>query len=185
MKDCPLEIRIAAGQSQEEKQHCGREQAVAEMGGNGVEHEGVTNIFEKTGHGDSLFPSCNLLLRTVHTGTEAAERLPIGREVRLPSPAQPGIPDRSRPFGLEEEMEREVEDGQLLVAVARLPECVPEGETEIERTGRWSFLGDLPDDGEGYGGNPQRLYRPGRQSHGPVAAPSGGNQQGVVNLGVG
>ncbi|KAF0217117.1 MAG: hypothetical protein FD174_3418 [Geobacteraceae bacterium] len=52
---------------------------------------------------------------------ESAETLPVRRRVSIPSPVKPGIPDRSRQVGLEEEPESEVENGELLVAVPRLP----------------------------------------------------------------
>ena len=67
---------------------------------------------------------------------ESAETLQVRRRVSVSSPVKPGIPDRSRPSCLEEEPEGEVENGELLVAVARLPQGVPERETEKERPGR-------------------------------------------------
>lgn len=75
--------------------------------------------------------------------------------------------------------------GELLVSVARLTQGVSERKAEKERPGRGCFLGDFPDNGEGYRRNSHCFYRPGCQSHGPVATPSCRNQQGVVHLGIG
>jgi len=115
---------------------------------------------------------------------ESAETLQVWRRAST-SPVKPGIADRSRPSCLEEEPEGEVENGELLVAVARLPQGVSERETEKERPGRGGFLRDCPDNGEGYRGDSRCFYRPGCQSHGPVATASSRNQQGVVHLGIG
>lgn len=115
---------------------------------------------------------------------QAAETLQVRRRVGISSPAKPSIPDRSRQSSLEEEPEGEIENSELLVAIARLSQGMSERKAEKECPGRWCFLGDFPDNGKGYRGDSHCFYRPGCQSHGPVAAPSGGNQQGVVNLGV-
>lgn len=116
---------------------------------------------------------------------ESAETLQVRRRVSISSPAKPSIPNRSRPSCLEEQPEGKIENGELLVAVARFPQGVSERKAEKERPGRGCFLGDLPDDGKGYRGDSHCFYRPGCQSHGPVAAPSGRNQQGVVHFGIG
>jgi hypothetical protein len=114
---------------------------------------------------------------------EIAERLPVRGGISLPAPAQTGVPDSSRTVCLEEETKRQVEDSELLLAIGRFPQGMAERETHIERPGWRSFLGDFPDDGEGYGGNPRRLDRPRYQSHGPVAGASGRDQQGIVHPG--
>lgn len=116
---------------------------------------------------------------------ESAESIPVGRRVSIPSPMEPGIPDRSRQVGLEEEPESEMKHGKLLVAVVRFSQGVSERKTEKERTGRGCFLGDFPDNGEGYGGDSHPFYFPCHQPHGPVAGASGRNQQGIVYPGVG
>lgn len=115
---------------------------------------------------------------------QSAETLQVRRRVRISSPAKPGIPDRSRTSCLKEQPEGEIENGELLVAVARLPQGVSERKAEKECPRRGCFLGDFPDNGKGYRGDSHCFYRPGCQSHGPVAAPSGRNQQGVVHLGI-
>ena len=98
---------------------------------------------------------------------------------------QPGVPDRSRLFGLEQEPERQEEHSEVLVAVACFPKGVAEREAEVERPRRRGLFGDLPDDGEGNGGDPRRFDCPGRQTDGSVARASGGYQQGVIDAGGG
>lgn len=95
------------------------------------------------------------------------------------------VADRPRPFCVEEETERQEEHGEVLVGVARFPQGVPEREAEVERPRRRGLFSHLPDDGEGNGGDPRRLDRLGRQTDGPVAGASGGDQQGVVDAGCG
>ena len=73
----------------------------------------------------------------------------------------------------------------MLVTIARFSQRVAEGEAEIERPRRRSLLGDLPNDGERHGGYSRRLDCPGRQTDGPVARPSGRDQEGVIDPGFG
>ena len=64
----------------------------------------------------------------------------------------------------------------MLVGVSCLAQCVAEREAEVERPRRRCLFRHLPDDGEGDGGDPRRLDGPGRQTDGPVAGASGGDQ---------
>ena len=97
--------------------------------------------------------------------------------VLMPPPSPVWIDNRAGRANIAEGMQRIVDHAALLNALTRLAIRVAKGPSEVNRTRRPNFLGDLaqPDDADS--GNPSRLNRTCDQSNGLVADSSGWAEQ--------
>jgi len=79
---------------------------------------------------------------------EPPEGIPVRRKIAFPFPVQTSIADASRPVRLEEQAEGAVQHGELLIALTRFPQGMPERKTEKERPWRRRLLSDLTNNGQ-------------------------------------
>lgn len=78
-------------------------------------------------------------------------------------------------------VQQQTQQLQLPEALVGKAEGVAQGETGVQCAGWFDFLADAPGEGHRDGGDPRCLDGSLNQSHGLVAEPSGGGQDGDIN----